>query len=72
MNYTIKPNTGIDKDRILGWAKRQFVVCEAKQDGSIEFEFGSESLKADSTYASLKRIANFSVIREEKDPTPAQ
>lgn len=62
MNYTIKPRSGNDASRIVDWSKRQFVVCEAKEDGTIEFPFGKDSLKASSVFASLKRIANFDVL----------
>lgn len=62
MNYTIKPNTDFDKDRITTWAKRQFIMCEAKEDGSVVFDFEKDSLKASSVYAVLKRLANFSVL----------
>lgn len=61
MNYTVKPHSGNDHQRIIDWAARQFIVVESTGD-QIVFGFGKESLKANSTYAQLKRIANFDVL----------
>lgn len=66
-NFTLKPRSGADLARIVGWADRfNFPIKSPKdENGNVVFDFGSTDLKASTAYSDLKRIATFDNVSEE-------